>query len=81
MDKLTIHRSDGSTYETDPLKAWRQRCRCECKTGGLCEHDFIGKVIYTKKSGSVTCVHCGMSAMQHDLALGIEVLRDGEVNK
>ncbi len=64
---LVINRTDGTTHETIPLKSWRQRCRCECATHGLCEHDFSGPVIYTKNSGSVTCVHCGMDAMSHDM--------------
>lgn len=66
MNKLKITRSDGSTHETVPVKQWRQRCRCECKTGGQCEHDFSGTVVYTKNSGSVVCRHCGLSAMAHD---------------
>ena len=46
----------------------RQGCVCECKTGGPCEHDFSGPVVYTKNSGSVVCRHCGMTAMAHDIA-------------
>lgn len=34
MNTLKITRSDGSIHETVPLKSWRQRCNCECKTGG-----------------------------------------------
>jgi len=44
-------------------------CRCECETHGHCEHDFTGHVVYTKNSGSVTCRHCGMTAMSHDVKL------------
>lgn len=69
MNKLKITRSDGSTHETVPVKQWRQRCRCECKTGGPCEHDFSGTVVYTKNSGSVVCRHCGLSAMAHDIGV------------
>jgi hypothetical protein len=68
-EMLVIHRDDGSTHEVKPLKTWRQRCICKCKEGGSCEHDFSGKVVYTKNSGSVTCVHCGMTAMAHDTML------------
>ena len=68
-DILKITRADGSTHATVPLKSWRQRCRCDCKKGGLCEHDFNGSVVYTKNSGSVTCRYCGMTAMAHDMML------------
>ena len=47
----------------------QKRCRCECKEGKSCEHDFSGFVVYTKNSGSATCVHCGMTAMAHDMVL------------
>ena len=67
--KLVITRFDGSIHSVIPLKAWRERCRCECKTGGPCEHDFSGPVVYTKNSGSVVCRHCGMTAMAHDIKL------------
>jgi hypothetical protein len=69
MKTLKITRSDGSTHETVPLKPWRQICCCECKTGGPCEHDFSGPVVYTQNSGSVVCRHCGLSAMAHDIKL------------
>ncbi len=64
---LTITRSDGSTCQTKPIKLWRQRCHCECKNHGPCEHDFSGPVVFTRNSGSVTCRHCGMDAMSHDM--------------
>ena len=67
--KLIITRPDGSTHEIVPLKSWRMRCRCGCKEHGQCEHDFSGPVVYTKDSGSVTCRHCGMDAMTHDMML------------
>ena len=69
MDKLVITHFDGSVHSVIPLKAWRERCRCECKTGGPCEHDFSGTVVYTKNSGSVVCRHCGLSAMAHDIGV------------
>ena len=66
---LKIVRHDGSIREVTPLKTWRQRCICKCKEGGSCEHDFSGEPVYTKNSGSVVCVHCGMTAMEHDTKL------------
>ena len=36
-DKLVITHFDGSIHSVIPLKAWRQRCRCECKTDGMRE--------------------------------------------
>ena len=75
MNTLKITHSDGSTHEMVPLKAWRQRCRCECKNGGPCEHDFSGPVVYTKNSGSVVCRHCGMTAMEHDMKLFEQITR------
>lgn len=43
-------------------------CRCECSTGGLCEHDFSGWRKFEDGRGATTvCVRCGLDSMSHDL--------------
>jgi hypothetical protein len=69
--KITnLNRTIETGAYTAPQIVWKPlRCRCECIDHGPCEHDFSGPVIYTRRSGSVTCQHCGMDAMSHDMKL------------
>lgn len=67
--KKEVHCSLRNTHKVVPVNQCRQECHCECKTGGLCNHDFSGPVVYTKNSGSVVCQNCGMTAMAHDMLL------------
>ena len=47
-------------------------CKCECATGGPCEHVWDGpweERVHEggATSGSATCSRCGMSAINHSL--------------
>ena len=47
-------------------------CRCECATGGPCEHEWRGRVKIRDTRGwicgeSSVCSRCGVTAMSHDL--------------
>lgn len=42
-------------------------CRCECDTGGPCEHKWDGPEEEYENGSSVTCSKCGMSAISHSM--------------
>ena len=46
-------------------------CRCACKAGGPCEHDFSGWVDIPGSGGGVAiCTRCGYSALHHLIRIG-----------
>jgi hypothetical protein len=45
----------------------RDRCLCECSSGGQCDHDWGGPEERTETSSSATCSKCGISAMAHSM--------------
>ena len=63
------HHSFSCPTGLHPDRRERQPCLCNCKDGGPCGHEFDGPVVYTENSGSVTCKHCGMAEMSHDMKL------------
>jgi hypothetical protein len=60
-----------SVYSCGPSSS---QCKCECATGGACEHVWDGEgveVEYENGGGwsSVDCSKCGMTAMSHSMWL------------
>jgi hypothetical protein len=46
----------------------RGQCKCECATGGPCDHVWDGpEVPFGDRGSSSTCSKCGMTAIDHDL--------------
>lgn len=43
------------------------KCKCECATGGSCEHKWDGPEKTDGNLSTATCSRCGLSAMEHDL--------------
>lgn len=60
----------GPSMTTEPVVTIRQclpGCRCECATGGACEHVWDGWRDFPDKRGaSQFCTRCGVTAMTHD---------------
>lgn len=50
----------------------RGKCKCECSTGGPCDHDWDGPWEESEdgRMGTATCSKCGMDAMSHSMWVG-----------
>jgi hypothetical protein len=75
---MTGQRDGNKVVTTEPTAApmtvilcgpGTQTCRCECVSGGPCEHrwDGPGAPIADGQGSSATCSQCGKLAIDHDL--------------
>jgi len=66
--------SDVKKPEYEPVTVFacgssRGPCKCECATGGPCDHQWDGpwEEFEGGGGGTATCSRCGMSALHHSL--------------
>lgn len=53
-----------TVYMCGPSQA---SCKCECSTGGPCDHKWDGPWEELESGGTTTCSKCHMTAMSHSL--------------
>lgn len=61
----------GAFFSCGPSNA---RCKCECATGGPCEHRWDGEWVEEARDGgggmaSSSCSRCGMLCISHSMWL------------